>query len=210
LGTVLVAAAACGFPNVAFDDEGVTPGVEGGTDADATGEAGDSGGDESTRPANPDVDPDGGSSDAATLGDATTVIDAAGCISCDCDEDGFDRLDLAAGCDGGGSPGKAFDCDDTVKAINPGQTGFVVDPWPPGSKHAVVGDWDCSGQTTKQYDYNAACASLSLCSTGFVDNPPCGGSTTYLTCEKGIVPLLGLTCSEKTREPPPARKQGCH
>lgn len=200
--TTVVAFAACTFPEVKFTDDASRPdgSVADGGDANAVGDARGDGG-----PKKPDVDPEGGAKDAATLGDATTVIDAAGCKTCDCDEDGFDRFDLDAGCDGSAP----YDCDDTVRAINPDQTDFVRDLWPAGAKHKVVGDWDCSGTTTRQYDYDAVCAALSACQGGFEGNPPCGATAPFISCNDPL-PLLGLLCSEKTREKPGDRTQACH
>lgn len=199
-GSALIAAA-CTFPSVTFlEDRLGEPegGSEGGADSpvDVAIE----------KVANPDVDPDGGSTDASKLGDATAVIDAAGCKTCDCDEDGYDRVDPDAGCSGGPTP----DCDDTVAAINPGQRFFILDPWPKGAKHPVVGDWDCSGQTTRQFEYNAQCKLLAVCSGGFTGNPACGESAPFLTCQELVLPLLGLTCTEKSTAPAGTVPQGCH
>lgn len=204
-----LSAEACGFPDVSFAprDEAGTAAGEGGTDAaggtdgpSTDGRAGDAGQDAKF---NPDVDLEAGT-DAATAGDAAVPIDASGCMTCDCDEDGYNRLDMPAGCDGG--PGKT-DCDDNIKAIHPDQ-GYLTDPWPAGSKHNVVGDWDCSGGTLRNQEYDGNCEALSPCKNGFVGNPPCGGTAAYLTCTPPGVPLPVL-CSTKTTESAGMRTQGC-
>jgi hypothetical protein len=204
---VAAGAAACGFPDVMFA-EVVDPSTEGGADvtSDAPGDTNVNA--DTSKPIKPDVDPDGGSQDATKLGEAAVPIDAAGCVTCDCDLDGYNRIELAKGCDGGGN-GKKADCDDLNKAIHPDVVGFILDQWP-ASQHLIVGDWDCNGQALHQYDYNANCAALSPCTGGFVGEPPCGGFADYITC-KDPVPLLGLTCSEKTRESASTglRPQGC-
>lgn len=207
----LVAGAAIGMEACAFPDVDFAT-VEGGTSNEgSTGEGGADGGADAFfvdgRAPQVDVDPEGGAQEAGTAGDASQ-IDASDCKTCDCDQDGFNRIDIDAGCDGGPS-GKLPDCDDLNKAIHPGLT-FISDPWPPGTTHTPVGDWDCSGETTRQYPYDGTCAGLSSCADGFVGNPPCGGTSDYLTCTKGIIPLVGLTCSEKTHEVPGLRTQGCH
>lgn len=195
---------ACSFPEVTFaTSEAGTPatidhdaGADGATDV-LVGDG---------RAPQHDVDPEGGTQEAGSAGDAAQ-IDASGCQTCDCDKDGFNRLDLDSGCDGGPN-GKLPDCDDLNAAIHPG-LGFITDPWPPGTEHTPVGDWDCSGETTRQYAYDGTCAGLSTCADGFLGNPPCGGTSDYVTCAKGVLPLVGLTCSEKTHEVPGKRTQGC-
>ncbi|MDB4942133.1 MAG: hypothetical protein JWP97_1667 [Labilithrix sp.] len=201
----LAAAAACSFPEVTFSSGA----PDGSADArldDAT-EGPEAGGDGSV-PRKPDVDPDGGASDGSVAGDAAVPIDASGCVTCDCDHDGYDRVDKDAGCDGkGGTKGALADCDDHVAAIHPEVPDFLLDIWP-ASTHVPAGDWDCDGTALHQYDYNATCAALSACSGGFVGNPPCGATADYLTCQQPL-PLLGLTCSEKARESAGKRTQGC-
>ena len=200
-----VAVQACGFPDVEFALASEAGPLETGT-ADDAGVDGDAIALDGRAPQH-DVDPEGGTQEAGSAGDAAQV-DASGCQTCDCDKDGFNRLDLANGCDGGPN-GKLPDCDDLNPAIHPG-LGFVLDVWPSGTTHTPVGDWDCNGETTRQYPYDGTCASLSNCSTGFSGNPPCGGTSDYLTCAAGVLPLVGLTCSEKAHEAPGLRTQGCH
>lgn len=201
LGLGAGAIAACAFPDVTFaPDDSIDGGDAGSPDGALDGPTGEGG------PTKPDVDPEGGAKDASSAGDASQ-IDAAGCKTCDCDSDGFNRVQLDAGCDGG-PIGKLPDCDDNNPAIHPG-LGFILDPWPSSTPHKPAGDWDCSGETTKQYDYGGVCTALSACSNGFVGDPPCGTTSAYLTCQEPL-PLLGLTCSEKKRENPGARVQGCH
>jgi hypothetical protein len=191
-------AVACSFPDVEFATAEAGPGVDPDTGARSDGPTGPA-------PPNPDVDPDGGSKDATSAGEAAVPIDAAGCVTCDCDHDGFNRLDLATGCDGG-PPGKT-DCDDVNAAIHPGQGEFLIDPWPSESQHKIVGDWDCSGTTTKQFTYNAACGLLSTCANGFVGNPRCGETADFITCG-AVLPIVG--CAENSRLAAGMRVQGCH
>jgi hypothetical protein len=198
VGLILSSAYACGFPDVEF----ATPSGEGGPDTSKTAQPD---GPTGPAPPNPDVDPDGGSQDATTAGEAAVPIDASGCVTCDCDHDGFNRLDLATGCDGG-PPGKT-DCDDVNAAINPGQKSFLTDPWPNESQHKVVGDWDCSGATTKQFTYDGACGLLSSCANGFVGNPGCGETADFITCGPAV-PVVG--CAENSRLTAGTRVQGCH
>jgi hypothetical protein len=205
VGFALGAAAACSFPNIEFaSEEGSETGTDagGGGDVDVDGQPLADGG---FAPPKPDVDPEGGTKDATTVGDSAVPIDASGCVTCDCDKDTYNRLDLASGCDGG-PPGKT-DCDDLNAAIHPGQAEFIQDPWPSTSKHKVVGDWDCSGATTKQFSYGAQCGLLSSCANGFVGNPTCGGSADFITCGP-VLPIVG--CSEQTRQTSGAFVQGCH
>jgi len=216
IGSGLAMAAACSFPDVTFAPD--EPATEAGSDAPVTEDGGDAmvvdTGLKPT-PSNPDVDPDGGGREASTLDSAaTTPVDVTGCTTCDCDGDGYNRFDLDAGCDGGGGAG-GVDCDDTIEAINPGHATanpprFISNIWPTASTHTPAGDWDCNGTVTYQYDYEAACGGLSLkCAGGFVGKPPCGTTADFLTCQELLVPLVGLLCSEKTRELAGARTQAC-
>jgi hypothetical protein len=199
---------ACSFPDVGFT-EGI---VEAGTGLDtlnppAPEEAGSDGGDggdggvDSSLPT--DVDPNGADAAPVTLDDASVVpVDASGCKKCDCDGDGYDRLDLAAGCDGGGVK-RGVDCDDSIKAINPGRSqDFITNVWP-STTYLKVGDWDCNGQVSKQYPYGVNCGLLCGGNLGFSDDPQCGGSGNYVRCT-GLPPLLcGSTFVDN-------RVQGCH
>jgi hypothetical protein len=197
----LAFAAACSFPDVTF-----APGADDDAGAEGGGVVDPGPGDAGAEGSLPDdVEPGGHLADAATADkDATTAIDAAGCTSCDCDGDGFQRLDLDAGCDGGAGP---IDCDDTIAAIKPGQ-GFILNATWPSTQHTPEFDWDCSGAVTKQYPYNGTCAALSACSNGFQGNPPCGGTAAYLTCKQPLN-ILGATCSTDKAEPSGERIQGC-
>lgn len=197
----LATAFACGFPSVTFDaivpdagsltDSGPDSAADGGADADA-----------GARTLPPDVDPDGSTKDATSVGDAANPIDAAGCVTCDCDLDTFNRYD-PPGCDAS-TPIEKRDCDDLIPAIHP-ESPFVTDPWPAASKHPIRGDWDCDGVTTKQLAYGVGeCSTLVLgcVKEGFVDNPGCGEVADYVTCAvEGLIP----TCTaHKVRKP-----QGC-
>jgi hypothetical protein len=202
---------ACGFPDITFAPDGDAE-----APADATGPGNDA-------TSNDGAVADGASDagiDAATLPDGApepikdagtvdaTPVDTSGCHTCDCDGDGFNVLDLAAGCDGGPG-GKLPDCDDTNAAIHPGN-GLIESPWPSGSDHAPPGDWDCSGTTTTAYASGATCASLSNCANGFRGTPPCGGTADFLTCQ-ALISLLGipLGCGVKSTEPAGTRIQSC-
>jgi hypothetical protein len=197
-GLALSVAEACGFPDVQFAGDGLD--AAGGGDAAGDGAGRNDGG----APLDPDVDPDGGSKDATTAGEAAVPIDAAGCMDCDCDNDGYNRLELTKNCDGG-PPGKT-DCDDLNFAIHPGQSEFFLDPWP-ASQHKPIGDWDCSGATTKQFPYDAACGLLSACKNGFVGSPACGATADFIKCGP-VLPVVG--CAEESRQTSGSLVQGCH
>lgn len=202
-GSVVIGVA-CTFPDVSFDD-GASPDTEAGVAPDVdvpdVEVPEDSGDDRPDVSLPPDVDPDGEDAGTVTLDDASLTPVDSGCGSCDCDEDGYDRLELPM-CDGGGvKPG--VDCDDTIKAIHPGQTDFVADTWPNASIHPIVGDWDCDNKVIKQYNYKVNCGLLCAGSKGFSDDPQCGGRGNYVECT-GLPPLL---CGSKAVD---NRKQGCH
>jgi|GEM_PF-1581739 len=199
----VAAAAACGFPEVSFvADETFPDGGDAAQTGDAAPDTGNVTG-EGGAPTNPDVDPTGKDQDAAVIGDAATKVDASGCTTCDCDNDGYFRRGGA--CDGG--PGNVYDCDDTDKALTPAQT-FIADvKWP--SNHTPAYDWNCDGKVIKQLPYNVTCASLSLganCASiqGFTGDPACGTSGTFVTCKQGFLGLLG--CADGTQE---TRVQAC-
>lgn len=140
--------------------------------------------------ANEDVDPDGGSQEAATR-DGASGIDAAGC-TCDCDKDGFQPS--TALCDGG--PGPRPDCDDLDELIEP-NAGFVAAAWT--SPHNPSGDWNCDGVRTKQYEYNQKCTDVNNCNgkSGFNDDPNCGDTATFNTCayNPGVLGIAAASCS---------------
>jgi hypothetical protein len=184
---------ACTFPSPTFiADDGGSSGTSGSSGSSgSSGQPGDSG----------DVDPTGKDQDATTVPDGGGRIEAGadgGCggNGCDCDNDKV----LNQGCAAEGGP---IDCDDFNPYIHQG-SGFVSSPWDTKSPHFPVGDWDCSNDTVKQYAHSlGSCSSLSLGSCtaeGFLDDPPCGGESDYVTCGGTVA------CSEKSRE---KRTQGC-
>ncbi len=189
------AAVACGFPSVEFAPDGVSVPETG------TGDEGSLGGADAALP--PDVDPAGKDRDASTY-DGASKIDAAGCTSCDCDNDKF--LSRNAPCTGG--PGTVYDCDDSDPGINPDIDNIDTSAWP--SKTATkTYDWNCDGEVTKQYAYDINCNALQLgaqCSSiqGFTTDVPCGQTGTFVTCKSGLFGLLG--CAPGPTE---ARRQAC-
>lgn len=165
---LLVLAAACAFPDVAFAPEG-----EGGAEPEA-GRAEDSDGD-------PHVEPDGFTFiDAAVRDDATAKIDASGCdATCDCDDDGYFRTDCDAGEDAAGKKGGG-DCDDTDPLRHPGQ-GWVEEI-PDPSKD---GDWNCDGVVETDPKGGIACAYEWLSCTGgsgYRNSPGCGKEGDFYEC----------------------------
>ncbi|MBX3229836.1 MAG: hypothetical protein KIT84_05835 [Labilithrix sp.] len=204
--------AACSFPEVVFDDGAPEAGpdgriddidaaaTDGGVDAtDAVSDAGDGG---RVRP--DDVDPEGGTRDAAVRDDASVRLDGgpdgSGCaVACDCDGD----LSLNRSCEL--PPDERPDCDDFDPLVYPGQD-FVASPWDPQSSHPTPNDWNCDGKVTKQFDYGIKC-SLTDCTEGFAIDVPCGATGTYNIC-KPALNVLGLVtlCSVGSTE---QRIQGC-
>jgi len=90
---------------------------------------------------------------------------------CDNDKDGF----KAIGCDGG------KDCNDFDKRVFPGQD-FVTDV-PSGPPN---GDWNCANGVEYQYP-TVACGVTSCNATGFLANPGCGKSATYVSCTGAVL-----------------------
>jgi hypothetical protein len=181
--TLIVISASCGGVFAAADgipDSGATDVAPGSDTADGNVLAVD---------ANEDVDPDGGSQEAATR-DGATAIDAAGC-TCDCDQDGFQPS--TSSCDGG--PGPRPDCDDLDDLVKP-TSGFVAAAWT--SPHAPAGDWNCDGVTTKQHDHDQKCNDPNNCNgkSGFDGNPSCGETAPFNTCQynPGMAGILLPSC----------------
>lgn len=90
---------------------------------------------------------------------------------CDMDHDGF----KAVGCDGG------KDCNDYDNRVYPGQT-FLPDV-PNGPPD---GDWNCANGVEFQYP-TVACGVTSCNATGFLANPGCGKSATYVSCTGAVL-----------------------
>lgn len=195
------AAAACGFPDVDFAlEDGAETGTPDGMNADANAADGAV---DSAPPKNPDVDPNGKDKDASSY-DGASKIDAAGCVTCDCDGDEF--ATRAGACDGG--PGAVFDCDDTDRGINPDIDFVDTSAWPSVTPTTTY-DWNCDGVVTKQYTYNLNCNLLMLgsdCSKqqGFTTDVGCGQKGTFMTCKQGLLGLLGCAAG-----PTEQRKQAC-
>lgn len=203
LGVAITAAAvACGFPDVGFaPDDGPETGVPGAEAALDPGTADSSL--DTAPPKKPDVDPTGKDKDASSY-DGASKVDAAGCVTCDCDGDGF--ATRAGACDGG--PGPVFDCDDTDRGINPDIDFVDTSAWPSVTATKTY-DWNCDGVVTKQYTYDLDCNALMLgadCSKqqGFTTDVGCGQIGTYMTCKQGLLGLLG--CAPGATQ---QRKQAC-
>jgi hypothetical protein len=192
-GIALVAS--CSFPDVQFATSSEGGGGGGG------GEGGLEG---STDSPLGEASSDAAMIEAAVRSDADTKVDAAGCKSCDCDNDTFlARVD--GGCEGG--PGAVYDCDDTDKFINPDQTWVGDVKWP--SDYQVIYDWNCNGKVEKAYPTNLKCAyNLTTCTggQGYKGDPGCGTSEDYFECQdKGA--LTGGCVAVKIDALP--RKQLC-
>lgn len=181
VATTIVCAigAACTFPDVAFGT------ADGGGGGGETGPDGMGGGPDGAQDGPQGVDAstrDSALVEAATRSDADTKIDAAGCQSCDCDNDGYFARD--GGCEGG--PGAVYDCDDGDKFINPAQ-GFVADfTWT--SVHPLAYDWNCDGTVQRAYPTNLGCggtiATGCTGGQGFQGSGPnCGNSADYFECK---------------------------
>jgi hypothetical protein len=201
------AGGACAFPNPSFAPDETT--TDSGNDAIDPADARDAAdGGEGGKPLpKPDVDLEGGTKDATTVPEGGQTIDAgpdAAC--CDCDTDGFNSSRPACSA----LPGPR-DCDDGNKFVKPGQD--FVKSADYQSTHMPKYDWDCSGTTQKQYNYGLAkCADqlkLSTCSNhqdGFIGDPPCGTTGTYVTACTADGDLLNLKCTETSDN----RVQACH
>ena len=190
VGSILAAVAAvigvaCTFPDLQFkaDDAVGEAGAEGGKPegaaADAPFEVG----------ADVLVLVDGGDPDAQIVKDAGKKVDASGCVSCDCDGDGFNDT-MKAGCqDAGGE----YDCDDTDTTTRPDQGFNTTPPYPPRN-----GDWNCKNGVERFYKSGIDCPNTAVASCdgtfGFSDNPSCAGQGTFVTCKvSGTIPIL-QTC----------------
>ncbi len=168
---------ACGFPSVSFlPDEFLDGGADGTTVDGATGtdaSAADVASDAPPPPVN--VDDAGEFQDATTADDASvTPIDAAGCVTCDCDNDGYNKRDCGAGPE---------DCDDTIAAIHPDAGYLENGQWL--SLHAPAFDWNCDGTPEQRLAYNGVC-DLTNCRNGFDGGPQCGQTAYFFRCKPKI------------------------
>lgn len=207
--------AACGFPDVTFAPD-VT--ADSGKDARADGTVSEVG---------PRPDEDGSfdaetvdaipppveleastETDADTRGDGEGRIEAGpdgGCDAadpCDCDND--KSLHEASTCLA--PVGTTPDCDDLDPVIRPGK-GYTAVEWQ--SPHTPVGDFNCDGQTDKQWPENVPCSGLlpANCTQGFeAAEVACGTIAKYNYCQLVNLLGIGLVCSVKSYE---MRIQGC-
>lgn len=201
--SVAAAFAACGFPDVAFNDNPLDGSTAETSDApvDATGSDAAEVADTSAPPQQ-DVDPEGGAQDAETR-DAGTVIDrdagpdAQSCGAllgtyCDCDQDQALKDGGPTAC---AAPAQATpDCDDFDPLVRPGSD-FVQATWDPTSPHLPANDWNCDGNVVKQFNYNVTCTLLN-CTQGFKTDVGCGEVGTYNVCKPGLNALgIAITCS---------------
>lgn len=190
---LLVVAAACSFPEVSFGE----------ASAEEAGAEEETGSPEAAAPDVVDDDdpyrlPDGGSiGDVAVRDDATArVEDASGCeATCDCDNDGFLKIDCDAGEDASGKqPG---DCDDLDPLRHPGAPYTAAEPV------GHDGDWDCDGRIDKLPKPNLKCSGVRLlgCSggSGFIVDPACGTTADYYSCRPGS-DLVGTCVPTPTGE----------
>jgi hypothetical protein len=172
----------CSFPDIEF-----APAGGGGTGSE--GGSGEGSADSSSAA---DASADTAVIEASTRGDADTKIDAAGCQSCDCDDDGYFRR--GGGCDGG--PGTVYDCDDTDRYINPARD-FANDfTWT--STHPIAFDWNCSGVVERSYATGLKCGGTVItgCTGGPAyqgAGPGCGNSADYFECK----PVNGFCAAVK-------------
>jgi len=182
---------ACGFPDVAFAPE--DSGTKDATTDKNVPDTGmpDSANDATTTDATIDVEevPDTGPRidanllDVAVPEDAGGKVDASGCQSCDCDQDGFNKPDCGIG---------PFDCDDNDSRSHPNQVFLDNDAEAP-----MNGNWNCDDKVEKAYPEGGTCNSslLGLACTavyGFTTTVQCGTKGTFIQCINGG--LLGLSC----------------
>jgi hypothetical protein len=212
-----LAVVACSFPDVTFSGDGGDADVaeaavdstvadEAAPAVDATGNDGGiaSGDDTGTADDRAIVD---GFGDARAIDDRGVVdefVFEAAPDAPPCDQD-LDMFLAEAGACGGN------DCDDNDPRAHPGADFRTDPPHPPTN-----GDWNCDKRVDKQYPANLMCTALNLnalggqpCSafSGFVGDPGCGQSDTFVTCVPGSLLLGNVTCMA----PPDAgtRMQGC-
>lgn len=137
---------------------------------------------------NENVDPDGASQEAAVAPEAG-LVDAAGCTTCDCDQD--DAASEAGTCGGN-------DCNDLDPFIP--HEGFVA-----SKPNGHSGDWNCDGKVTKQFPVNVNCGALQNCNiAGFTGDPACGTAGEFITCKDSLLPFV--LCEKASTE---TVLQGC-
>jgi hypothetical protein len=131
---------------------------------------------------------DGAAPDALLDRDGGVKVDASGCTTCDCDLDGFYAL-TKPGCADAGGPD---DCDDFDSRTRPDR-GYNETPEEPPRN----GDWNCSNGVEKFFQSNINCAAAArgpACDAlvGFVNDPKCGATGTFVTCKSAGTPPLFL------------------
>ena len=194
ISPALAIGAACTFPDVAFAPAGGSP--ESGTSDSPSATDGPGGGEGGTVGANEDVDPTGAMMDATTVPDGGQRIEAGPAGCCDCDMDGF-KPDSGSGGDAAACTSlPSQDCDDLNKYVFPG-SGFVASAtW--DSPHLPTFDWNCDGTRTKQYAYNQPCTNAADCNgkSGFNDDPNCGETAVFNTCQynPGVLGVALASC----------------
>lgn len=186
-GVVLLAA--CGFPSPVLRDDDLDAAASGSgaTDAPMATDA------SMATPSTPD---------ARVSTTVSERIDAAGCTSCDCDNDGYPNRQKP-GCADAGPPDAGDDCEDEYPDVHPGQTEFTQEEHPPHG-----GDRNCDGNVERLYkETNVKCPSfLDLTceqTKGYTTDPGCGEKSAYVKCKLG---LLECKVAESEILYPP---QGC-
>jgi hypothetical protein len=173
---VLLALAACSFPDVTFTPAGEAAGAPEGAPPDDSSDA---------------TTPGDAAADDARDGAAADVVDdyrfeaSPDAPVCDQDEDKHPAI--------GGSCG-GLDCDDHDPRAYDGEPSFLT--FPPTK--TTGGDWNCDHIVEKQYTPSIACNLLALGSAcdgtfGFQDNPPCGGTGMFVHCASNqLLNLCGV------------------
>ena len=121
----------------------------------------------------------GGTGASPGSGGTSTCKDA-----CDCDGDGA----LSEACQGD-------DCDDNDPLAYPSQKSFFATP-----RGAAGFDYNCDGQSERQFDAATKCGALLSCSEGASDGflgtlPACGETGTWGRCK-----VDGLLCVDEVIE----------
>lgn len=166
VASVVVVLAACGFPSPALLD----------TSGDVGGMTSDSGTDAAVASDAPE-NPPNIESDAAITDAAAEKVDTTGCMTCDCDNDGYPR----ANCDAGPWDG-GYDCMDDYPDIHPGQQDFSTQENPPNQ-----GDRNCDNNVERFRKTNFKCDGFlaSDCNKreGYTGDPACGTASAYVHCK---------------------------
>jgi len=193
----LLVAFACTFPDVAF----VTRSAPDAADDGAPDAGDDRAPDEREVDGGDIVALDATLNEASTRADGQAVVDAGACAAktrCDCDEDGYARLDCEVDPTTIARPGGGTllrgDCDDLDPIRNPAADFMKLTP----VGHA--GDWNCRDGVERTIRTGFSCAGTGLtgCSRpGFKGTPACGSTAIYYTCVANGV----LACAENDEGP---------